>query len=176
MATTEEKIILRVYAALAASLILMFVPLLSVAIVSFVLFIGTMIAAYTIKRKAEPLSLSADHMVFITRTIWIGSLLAIITTSIGAAYMLAYADRYPLMECSQRAADQILASGAQDMKTLNALMMPCIDGFLALNMQTMIIALVISATLPLVYFAFRLARGLTRARKGHRMGNNKSWL
>ena len=173
---TEEKTILRVYGAFAATLLFMLVPHIGMCIIAMSMLLGTMIAAYNVRRKAEAHSLAADHMTFIIRTLWIGSGLALITTALASGYMLATADMVPLQSCSDRAAQTIINTGTTDTAALQAMMQPCIDGFISGNMGVLINAVIIAAGAPMLYVADRLAQGLSRARKGHRLGNVKSWL
>ena len=173
---TAEKTILRVYGAFAATLIFMLIPHIGMCVIAILLMLGTTIAAYSVRRKAEPDSLAADHMTFIIRTIWIGSGLAAITTALASGYMLATADMVPLQSCSNHAAQTMANTGTQDPAAIQALMQPCIDGFVNGNMGVLTNAVIIAAGVPMLYFAYRLAKGLSRARKGHRLGNVKSWL
>lgn len=176
MATSEEKTILRVYGTFAAALVLMLLPNMLVCILALALMAGVLITAYAKRRKADPHGLIADHMTFIIRTIWLGNGIAVISTAIASIYMMKRANHLPLQDCSHTAAQHILDSGAQDMQTINSLMKPCIDGFIAGNIPVLIASVAIAATPPMLYFAFRTAKGLNRARKGHRIGDVKSWL
>lgn len=173
---SEEKNILRVYGAFAATLVFMLAPHIGMCLVAMLMMLGTLVASYTIRRKSEPQSLAADHMTFIIRTLWIGSGLALITTSLASGYMLATADMVPLQSCSDAAAQRIIETGTTDTMALQAMMQPCIDGFINGNMGVLTNAVIIAAGAPMLYFAYRLAKGLSRARKGHRLGNVKSWL
>jgi uncharacterized membrane protein len=176
MPATEEKKILRVYAAFAASLVLMLMPNAAIAVLAALLMMGSMIAAYMKRRAADPHSLTADHMNFLIRTIWIGSGLAAVTTSIACVYMMKTADHAPLQVCSNNAAQKILESGTEDIKVINAMLQPCVHDFIAANTTVLINSVAMAATLPLIYFAFRTAKGLRRAARGHRIGDGKSWL
>ena len=176
MPATEEKKILRIYAAFAASLVLMLMPNAAIAVLAAVLMMGSMIAAYMKRRAADPQSLTADHMNFLIRTIWIGSGLAAITTSIACVYMMKTADHAPLQVCSNNAAAKILESGTQDMRAINAMLQPCVNDFIAANVPVLINSVAMAAALPLIYFAFRTAKGLRRAAGGHRIGGDKGWL
>lgn len=171
-----EKTILRVYGAFAATLIFMLVPHVGMCVLAILMMLGTTIAAYTVRRKSEPGSLAADHMTFIIRSIWIGSGLAALTTAAASAYMLATADMVPLQSCSDQVAQTIINTGTQDVAAMQAMMQPCIDGFISANMGVLTNSVIIAAGAPMLYFAYRLAKGLSRARKGHRLGNVKSWL
>lgn len=173
MRTAEEKIILRVYAALSASLLLMLVPVVIFAVIAPLLFIGATIAAATIRRRADAQSLIAGHMSFILRTIGIGTLLAVPTTAVAAAYMLSRADSSPLQPCADAMASQIM-DGATDMQAVSRLMEPCVGTYITTNMPVIGLSILIAGSVPLVYFAYRLAKGLNRARQGHRI--EAGWL
>jgi uncharacterized membrane protein len=176
MATAEENRILNVYGALAFSLILMLVPHWAAALLSLIVFSGVLTVAYRLRRKAQPHGLMEDHMTFVVRTIWIGLLLTFVTTVIGGLYMLVTMDQRPLQSCAAQAAEMLLANNTPDMNALNNVMQPCLTEFMQVNAQVMMMALLISAILPLIYFAMRIARGMGRARGGHRIGNVKSWF
>lgn len=174
----DNKTIMRLYSAFAASLLLLLVPHMAFCVIALLLFTGTLIAAYGVRGKEEDKeSLTANHATFLIRTIWIGSVMALLTTMAGSAYLLAYADDGPLTMCANNAAQAIVNSGMQpDYGQLNMMMQPCIDEYIHGNMNEIVTALLIAGGLPLLYFVFRLAKGLSRARKGHRIGDVKSYL
>ena len=176
MADAETGKIMRVYGALAASLILLLLPHVAFCAMALLLFMGVMIVAYVMRGKADVQSLTHDHMTFIIRTIWIGSLFALVTTVIAAVYMLGYADQSPLMPCAEQAMNAASASTPADMKQIDALMQPCVSAYVSANKVVLAVSVLIAGLLPLVYFAYRLAKGLSRARRSHRIGDNKSWL
>ena len=180
MATPEEKKILQVYGALAAALVMMLIPHMAACVVALLLLTGTLVMAYGVKRKAEAHSLAADHMSFILRTIGIGSLMAVLTTTVASVYLLQMADLSPLQPCADRLSSQLLNSPAPetmpDVAQMSAVVMPCVHPFVMQNRDVFMAALLIAAALPLVYFAYRMAKGLSRARRGHRIGDAHKWL
>lgn len=176
MAKSDENRILTLYGALALSLILMLVPHWGAAFLSLVIFSAVLAIAYRWRRKAQPHDLMQDHMTFIVRTIWIGLLLTFVTTMAGGIYMVMVMDQRPLETCSMQVAEMVLANNMPDIGLLGQMMQPCLIQFLQVNQQVMMMALLIAAILPLIYFAMRLSRGINRARGGHRIGNVKSWF
>ena len=173
----EQKKIIQLYGAFGASLVLMLVPSAIVAMVASILFLGVLIAAYAMRKSCEKGSLCENHMTYIIRTIWIGSLLSVLTMAVASAYMLPNIDNTPLEPCAQG-----LMSGAanlaanEDMIGLMNVIRPCMDEFMSVNGQVFMIAMAISAVPVLLYFIIRFSRGLSRAISGYRVANPKSWL
>ncbi|GJL86060.1 MAG: hypothetical protein DHS20C02_18350 [Micavibrio sp.] len=173
----EQKKVLQLYSAFGASLVLMLVPSAIVALVASILFLGVLIAAYIMRKGAEPSSLQENHMIYIIRTIWIGGLFSILTMVVASAYMLSRIDNTPLEPCSQ----SLMSNAAklaenEDMMGLMNVIKPCMDGFISINAQVFMIAMAISALPILLYFIIRFSRGLSRALSGYRVANPKNWF
>jgi len=169
MENREQKIILQIYAALAGSLLLSFVPMISAVIFSLILFFGVWITASFLRHKATPDSLVKNHMGFLIRTIWITGLFSLVTMSIATAYLLSVYNSLDLVDC-------VGTVTTTDMAALEAAIRPCMDDFMRINMPYFINATLIAATPLVLYMTFRLIKGLSRALKGHRMGNLKCWF
>lgn len=163
----EEKKILRVYGAFAAALVMMFVPHAAACVLALLLFSGTMTAAYIVRRKSEADSLTAGHMTHIIRTMWIGSAMAFLTTIVATLFMLPQINYDPVNACTE---PYQAAMAAGDSAAAIDSLRQCLDEFMATNMPVLMMATVMAAALPLVYFLLCLARGLSRALKGHRIG------
>lgn len=175
----NQKKIVRLYGAFGAGLVFSMVPLWSAAIVSATLIAGVLIMAYVVRTDTEHGSLSENHMTFIIRTIWIGSLFALITTAAASLYFFKTLDNAPLQPC----ADAILslASGMTEPAAMeriidNFMAMPCWANYWQKNIMIFITGGVIAAGPILIYFAIRYIRGLTRAMKGYRVANPKAWF
>jgi uncharacterized membrane protein len=170
----EEKTVLRVYAALSASIVMTFIPSIAFAIFSLLLFCGVLIAAYILKSKSEDESLLYNHMSYVIKTIWVGSLFATVAVVVGSFYMYNSMDHSPMMPCI----DSIISSGAAPMSNeyLYQLFQPCIDNFMDKNLGLIITIGILCAGPVIVYFVYRLAQGLSRAMKGRRMSNTKNWI
>ena len=165
----EQKNVTNVYAALTVSLLMSFVPVASAALFSLLLFLGVWITAYILRGKAETGSLTADHMSFIIRTIWITGLFSLITMGIATAYILNVYDPMVLINC-------VGPISSTDMAAIEAAVKPCIGEFMHANMPYFIKGAVIAGGPLVVYMAYRLAKGISRASKGHRVGDLKSWF
>jgi uncharacterized membrane protein len=175
----SQKKIVRIYGAFGAGLIFSMVPLWSAAFVSAVLIAGVLIMAYVLRTDAEHGSLTENHMTFIIRTIWIGSLLALVTTAAASVYFFKALDNTPLQPCAE--AILSMASGMSDPtlmeKHINDFMaMPCWANYWQTNLMIFIIGGVIAAGPILIYFVVRYVRGLTRAMRGYRVASPKAWL
>lgn len=169
MPNKEQKTITHVYAALTVSLLMSFLPVMSAAAFSMVMFIGVWIAAYVLRSKTDHDSLLADHMTFVIRTIWIAGFFALITMSVATAYILSVYDPSVIVNCAGNI-------NTTDMAAIEAAVKPCMDEFLAANMNYFINGTIIGAGPLVVYFAYRLAKGISRATKGHRIGDVKNWF
>ncbi len=172
----EKKALLQIYGALGASLILSVVPTIAAAALSLILLTGVMIAAYVMRKKHEIGSLSANHMTFIIRTIWISSLFAIVTMTIGCAYLLAFIDNTPLSPCISHLMNLGTQAASMDMMALMRVFDPCLDDYTTINMKAFIVSGFIAAAPILIYFLVRYVRGLSRAMKGYRVAKPLSWL
>lgn len=170
MKDKEQKIVTNIYAALSVALLMSFVPMMSAAVLATLMFMGVLVASYFIRRKADPASLTADHMTFIIRTIWIASFFALITMGAAIAYVLNVYDPSSVAACANNLA------GAIDQASMMAAIQPCMNEFMAANMRYFINGAIIGAGPVVIYFVYRLAKGLARAVKGHRIGDNKSWF
>lgn len=176
-AAPGRNLVLYVYGAFGICLVSSFLPLLEAAIVSIFLLAAVLIAAYIIRAKSEEGSLPENHMTFIIRTIWIAGIISIVSISSGCAFMLMDIDNAPLGPCI----DQILGldpAQAQGMSTLALYQMfgPCLDEFIKVNFMVLIISAAIAGAPILVYLLYRYIKGLSRAIKGYRIANQKSWL
>lgn len=171
----EQKTVSNIYAMFSATLVLGIVPQMSFAFLAMIMFTIATLAAYTARRRAEPDSLTANHMTYLIRTLWITSLFGLVTMAVAIAYMLANYDASPLMDCVNNVASSI-GSGTQDVSTLQNHVAPCMDDFTAQNKTVLITATFIGGGPLVIYFGYRLAKGLSRAVKGHRIGDVQNWF
>lgn len=166
----EQKNILRLYAASCVMIVFSFIPTITAALTTLLLFTFVLIAAYVMRRKSEEHSLTENHTTYIIRTIWISGLIAVLSLTAGSFYMLGHIDQNPLNGC----ANTIL--GMSDPNAMLAVMQPCIDEFVALNKQVLMISGAIVAAPVLLYLILRYARGLPRAIRGYRIAHEKGWF
>ncbi|MGB4107249.1 MAG: hypothetical protein WBK55_05585 [Alphaproteobacteria bacterium] len=171
----EQKKIIRIYAAFGAGLALSFAPFLVAALISGALVIGVLCIAYVLRTDTEQGSLTENHMTFIIRTIWIGSFLALITLTIASIYLFKVLNNTPLQPCL----DQILSMAdpaAIESFAMNFMGTTCWAEYWQTNLAAFIVAFIITAAPVLLYFAVRYVRGVTRAMRGYRVANPKSWF
>ena len=173
--TKEQKKIVNIYAFLSAGLVLSFVPVASAALLGTVMFIGTFIYLYSLRKSSEPESLSHDHTTFLIRTIWIVSLFSIFTMAIAVVYVLSVYDPTPVHDC----VNQLMGGHVSDMTYFSAVgetQNICVDNFVKANLSALIIGGIIAMGPLAIYLVYRVAKGLSRAMKGHRIGDVKSWF
>ena len=163
---------MRVYGALAASLLLGFVPILSFAVLSAVLFLVTLVYAYIIRNRATEHDLAHNHATYIIRTIWIVSLICLVTVALASVYMLSYYDPSALMGC----VSGITAETVSNMAATNAKIAPCMDQFMEENRVVFYKAGAIAIVPVVLYLLYRLSKGLSRASRGYRVADVKSWF
>ncbi len=173
--TKEQNTINNIYAMLCVSLILGFLPLMTAAFLALFMFTAAMIAAYVVRRRAEEHSLAENHMTYIIRTIWIASLFGLVSTALASMYLLPNYDSTSLMACMDQVVNS-MGGGVTDPSQLKDHMQPCMDQFMAENKVVFIKATIIAAAPIVIYMGYRMAKGLSRAVKGHRIGDVKSWF
>ena len=172
-----QKTILNLYALFGVSLILSILPFASAAVLSLVFFLGVLIAAYVVRKNSEENSLKENHTTFIIRTLWIAAFFSLVTTAIATGYMMAGIDYSPFNPCANALADKGVA-WAESASTMEvyAIIQPCVNVFIDFN-KTLLINSVLIAGVPLIlYMAYRMVKGLSRAIKGYRLANEKSWF
>ncbi len=194
--TPEQSKILKLYGLFIACLLLSILPSIWAALLSFVLFFIVLIAAYVMRTDEPKHSLTANHMTFLIRTIWIGSLIGFITIMIGIFYFLSFVDHTMLDPCIARLSDifRIIELPPIDeqtpigelMKIINDVMiaeqekiMPvfkvCIKDYINGNLVVFIIASSIMIVPILIYMIMRIIRGIRHALKGLRLADPKRW-
>lgn len=173
----QRKPVLNLYAALAVAILAGLTPSILLALVGLVFLAGVLAYAYRLRARSEPEGLAANHATYVIRTIWIGGVLALLTTTIGGVIMLTDIDYTPFDRCAQSITGQAetLATNP-DFALIWQLTSPCMDEFLHVNMRGITIAGLAAIVPVALYFALRFIRGLSRAIKGYRIANPKMWL
>jgi uncharacterized membrane protein len=153
----EQKLVNRVYAAAVAMVIFSCIPSLPLQVAAFFLLLYVMSASYSLRAKYPQESLVWNHMVFLIRTFWISTLFFAIGFAVAAAYL------------SQRLAFNALSTMSENFVT---------TGQISWNDQLRQMTVVSLVTMgpSIIYFIYRVAKGLHRALKGHRIGNIKAWF
>jgi uncharacterized membrane protein len=152
--------------------ILGFVPSPAFVIVALILFCIVPPLAGRIRRHANPESLVANHMTYLIRTVWIFTLLALVTVIAATIYVLSVYDPGPLQSCIATITAATQAGQNPDPQMLE----PCIGNFALANKTTFAIGGLVAGLPAVLYLVYRLARGISRAQKGYRIDNVKNWL
>lgn len=170
----EHNLVLQMYGALGAAMILSLVPNYYAALLSLALGMAVLIMGYVIRAQRDQGSYGENHMTFIIRTIWIGSFLALLVLVIGSVYLFNFLDNDPLLNCLDRFA--AMGDEIYEWDVFRAVFRPCEQSYLDANLQTFIISGAIVGLPTLIYFSARFIRGLTRAFKGYRVSDPRSWF
>ncbi|MEZ5814908.1 MAG: hypothetical protein R3E13_09380 [Alphaproteobacteria bacterium] len=174
---TGQKYILNLYAAFGVSLILAVLPFMAAAFLSLVFFMGVLIGAYALRKRAGDCSLSENHATFIIRTLWISAFLSLVTTVAATAYMMSGIDYSTFEPCANSLAHKgptwVESAGTME---IYAVIEPCIESFISFNKALLTNALLIAGGPVILYMAYRMVKGLSRAVKGYRLSDPKGWF
>ncbi len=166
----EQKKVTNIYAMLCVSLMLSFLPMATAAGLSLMMFAAVLIAAYTLRGRAPQGSLVSDHMTYIIRTLWISGFFALVTMTIACIYVIGVYDPSSIEPCAEA------VMNATDQAAVKAAFQPCFNEFMSVNMKHFLVGAIIGAGPIVIYLAYRIAKGVTRAIKGHRIGDIKAWF
>ena len=173
----EKKSVLNLYALLGVSLILSILPSMPAAVLSLLFFLGLLITAYKVRKKAEDKSYEENHATFIIRTLWIGAFLSLITMAAATVYMMANIDYSLFNPCT----DSLVNKGAEWLESASfsdvyPLVQPCIEGFVHANRTLLMNCVLIAGGPVIAYMGYRLLKGVVRAKEGYRIANEKGWF
>lgn len=164
----QNNIINTLYAFLVLSTILGFMPYGIAFCASLVLWFVTLIAAYIYRRKDTEDGLLYNHMTYLIGTIWIGTTFILLGTLLAGFVVFWYGNNGPL--------DAVVAEAVNGKILDEAALMQVMSAYLALNKKLIITASTVIVGPTILYFVYRVANGLSRAAKGYRLANPKSWL
>lgn len=168
MKDTEHKNILGLYGAMAASVFLQCVPWPFLQLAGLALMLGALLRAAQLRRASAPDSLTASHMTFLLRTVWMSGLFLILGFAGASAWFYAVGDHTLI----HTAVDRILAGQIPREEEVVALLRDYKDA----NLRLLILASVFAAGPAVLYFLYRTARGVARAAAGHRIAQPKALL
>ncbi len=165
---TQTNTINILYGFLIISTVLGFVPNFMAFIASLVLWFVTLIAAYVYRRKDTEDGLLYNHMTYLISTIWIGTSFILLGTLIAAWWVFTNGDNTAI-----NGAMASITNGA----TLDETAMRTItEAYLKANQSLLLKASAVAIGPAILYFVYRVANGMSRAAKGYRLANPKSWL
>lgn len=160
----EQRQINRVYGAMVAMLIFSCVPTEIFQVVALVLLLYAVPSAYRLRARSAGDSMAWNHMEYLIRTFWISSLICLIGLAGYVLYVLATLDAAAIDGMFNS-----LMTSLNDSMTTGRFVMS--DG-----LRRQGIAALIALAPSFVYFIYRIAAGLSRAVKGHRIGDVKTWF
>lgn len=172
----DKKAVLNLYSAFGVALVLSLVPSALVSLVALFFLLGVLISAYRMRKKFEMESLGENHTTYIIRTIWIGTLFSVISVSAAGIYMLSGIDYTAFQPCAEGLAAQGADAANASFDVIWGAAEPCFDNFINENFKLLSISALVAAGPIILYFAYRYAKGLTRALKGYRIMNAKAWF
>ncbi len=152
----EQKQVNRIYAALSAMIIFSCLPVAILQVIGIFLLFYVMIGAYVLRARYPEESLVHNHMTWLIRSFWISGLFF----AAGFAACVFY--------LSQKVTADSLAAFESAAMTGTVPMTGDLRMIIAASLVTM--------GPSMIYFVYRAAKGLSRALKGHRMGNVKEWF
>jgi uncharacterized membrane protein len=156
------------YGLLIVSTVLGFVPNLMAFTASLVLWLITLIAAYLYRRKDTEDGLLYNHMTYLIGTIWIGTSFILLGTLIAGWWVFTNGDNTAI----QGAMASVTNGATLDETAMKAIT----EAYLKANQAVLIKASAVAIGPAILYFVYRVANGMSRAAKGYRLANPKSWL
>ena len=164
----EQKTVMRVYAAIVASVILQAMPMIVAQGIGTLILFGAWVASYIVRWRAAPEGLIHNHMIWLSRTLWISSLLISIGIVLAGAWVFEEGDHTVI----DRLANEIMnGSTPSETSLANAG-----KEYFQTNFRLILGASLLTVGPGFAYFFYRILRGFVRAGHGYRMANPKSWL
>ena len=153
----------QVYFVFALGLFFQFVPNEVLGLTGLFLLLAVMIATYIIRSRAQANDLNHNHMTYIIRTFWIGSLYLSVGILIASVLIYPKIDLTPLYNILEG------RSAVTDPDTLMA-------ELFRINKDLLLYIGLPLVAPGIVFFIYRCVYGVSRAAKGHRVAKVNSWL
>lgn len=141
-------------------------PVGMLAIVCFGLAVFFLIYVYFYKMTSPKDSLVRNHMIYLIRTLWLGSFYMIICMT--AAYFYG-APRFDMTVIEMVTTGQYVPMSEQEIYALQ-------DRFIAMNQPLIIYVLLIAFGPTILFFFYRILKGQNAASKGTAPKGLRSWL
>lgn len=156
------------YGFLIVSVVLNFIPNMYALAASVMLWLVTLIAAYLYRARDSEDGLMYNHMTYLIGTIWIGTTLIVIGAGIAGWWVFNEGDRTAINGLMT----SLQTTGVLDEATTQMFT----DQYISDNKNLLLTASAIGVGPAILYFVYRVSNGLSRAAKGYRIANPKSWL
>ncbi len=170
--TDQNRPVVKNYAFLAGCLVLSFLPFTIAAVAAFILFTAAWIMAGRLRKKTDD-EFFVSHGVFLNRTIWIASFMAMLTTGLASVYVLALYDPSPIHECAN---NLMTAGSAAGQSNVAAIIAPCMGDFIEANRNVFTVGGLMAATPVVLYLVWRTTRGARQAVRGLAVEKPLSWI
>ena len=141
-------------------------PVGMLAVMSLGLALFFMIYVYYYKMVSQKGSLVYDHMIYLIRSLWIGSFYLMICLT--AAYFYG-APRFDMTVIEMVTTGQYVPMSEQEIYALQ-------DRFIAMNQPLIIYVLLIAFGPTVLFFLYRILKGQMAASKGKAPKGLRSWL
>ncbi len=169
----EASLICNIYAAMVVVLSIMFVPIKEIMAVSFILLILLPISLYVIRGRYEAGSLVENHMSYLIKTFWVGGLFLTIGFIIACIWFWNIGDHSQLFTFLD---NHMYGQYGTDITAVIMAYEQMMIEYMNDNISNLIFISVISLIPGVAYIIYRVAKGLTKAIKGYRIGNDKGWF
>lgn len=173
--TDKKNNIMLMYTLLGISIAMSIFPFVTAAFGTLLTITAVMIGAYVLRSGMPEGSLTHNHMTFISRTIWIGSLYASVMLVIGCVYLLENINNAPLDPCIQKFMNVGLDTYFQ-LSSMPAIFESCMAGYVSANLKAFIISGATVVVPAYLFFLMRFARGYSRAVKNLPVQKPLSWF
>jgi uncharacterized membrane protein len=164
----QKNTIQFLYFMLIVSTILSFVPIMSAQVGSLALLFTVLIAAYFYRGKDSEDGLLFNHMTYLIGTIWIGTGALVIGIIAAGLWLYAHGDHAALHAIVSNLQNGVMMSESDLMRIFR-------DYFME-NKNLIVLSSLVTIGPAMLYFVYRIANGLSRAMRGYRIANPKSWL
>ena len=164
----QKNTINMLYIMLVISTILSFVPNGMAQLGSLVLIIVVLLAAYVYKARDVEDGLMHNHMTYMIGTVWIGTTFLLLGALATGLWVYLKGDQSVLTDAIAQIQNGIVPNDAE----INAIT----SNYVSSNQGLLITASLVALGPAVLYFVYRVANGFSRACKGYRIANPKSWL
>jgi uncharacterized membrane protein len=164
----HRKTINTLYLMLIISTVLGFVPSVTAFLGSVALWFAVLIAAYACRAKDKEDGLLYNHMTYMIGTVWIGTSFILIASLAGGYWIWTQGD--------STAFDALTASLDAGAIPNEDMIMNTMTQYMLANKNLIMKASLVTVVPAILYFVYRIGNGFSRACKGYRIANPKSWL
>jgi uncharacterized membrane protein len=165
---SQKNTLNTLYILLILSTILGFVPNGTAFLLSVVLWFVVLIAAYFYRSKDKEDGLLYNHMTYLIGTVWIGTSVIILGALIGGYWIYTHGDNSAIAALMTKIDGGIVPTEAEIADVTTKYMLD--------NKDLILTASLVTVGPAILYFVYRIGNGFSRACKGYRIANPKSWL